>query len=91
MRSLWGRTTVALSACALAVGFIATSSAAAGASTHVKPHAISFHCHFTSAQPQLSAGQQRHSGQAGAVRAQLCLRLRPEHQLWQRAGRRADR
>jgi zinc D-Ala-D-Ala carboxypeptidase len=56
MRSLWGRTTVALSACALAVGFIATSSAAAGASTHVKPHAISFHCRFTSAQPQLSQG-----------------------------------
>lgn len=61
MRNLWGRTTVALSACALAVGFIATSSVAAGASTHhampqAKPRGVSSLCHFTSAQPEISQG-----------------------------------
>ena len=60
MRNLWGRTTVALSACALAVGFIATSSAAAGASAHArppaKPRASSSHCHYTSSQPELAEG-----------------------------------
>lgn len=56
MRNLWGRTIVVLSACALAVGFIATSSAAAGASTHAKPRGSSSLCHFTSSQPQLAEG-----------------------------------
>jgi peptidoglycan hydrolase-like protein with peptidoglycan-binding domain len=60
MRNLWGRTAVAVSACALAVGFFATSSAAAGASTHArplaKPRASSSLCHYTSSQPQLSEG-----------------------------------
>jgi zinc D-Ala-D-Ala carboxypeptidase len=59
MRILWGRTTVALSACALALGFFATSSAA-GASTHAplhaKPRASSSLCHYTSSQPELSEG-----------------------------------
>ena len=59
MRNLWGRTTVVLSACALAVGFIATS-AAAGTSAHARPQAkprgSSSLCHFTSSQPEISEG-----------------------------------
>jgi peptidoglycan hydrolase-like protein with peptidoglycan-binding domain len=60
MRNLLGRTSVALSAVALAVGLIAASSATASASahatTHARPDASSSLCHFTGAQPVLSEG-----------------------------------